>query len=58
MPYVLWMKAIHNRLAHILHHRLNNGDVSLMLRRWLIAVAVGIGLVFTLCVMLAWGVRG
>ena len=49
------MKAKSNRLSHILHRHFHNGDATAMLRRTLIAVAVGLWLIFMLCVLLAWG---
>ena len=52
------MKAKQNRVSHILHRYLHDSDVSDMLRRTLIAIAVGIMAVFALCVMLVWGLRG
>ena len=52
------MKAQRNRISHILHTHLHKGDVSAMLRRTLIAIAVGIMAVFGLAVMIAWGLRG
>ena len=51
------MKSKQNRISHILRAHLNGGDVSAMLKRTLIAVAVGLWLVFALCVMIAWGLR-
>lgn len=51
------MKAQRNRLAHILHAHLHDGDVTAMLRRTLIAVAIIIWLAFAVCVLLAWGMR-
>ena len=44
-------------ISHILRAHLNSGDVSAMLKRTLIAVAVGLWLVFALCMMIAWGLR-
>ena len=51
------MKAQRNRISHVLHRHLNNGDVTAMLRRTLITIAVIIWIVFALCVMIAWGLR-
>ncbi len=51
------MNAKQNRVVNFLHNHLNNGDVTAMLRRTLIGVAVGIWLVFMLCVLLAWRMR-
>jgi len=51
------MKSQLNRVSHILHRHLNDGDVSAMLRRTLVAVAVGIWIAFALAVMIAWGLR-
>jgi len=51
------MKSKLNRINHILHRHLHDGDVSAMLHRTLIAIAVGILLVFALCIALAWGLR-
>ena len=50
-------KATRNRLVHVLHRRLNNGDVTAMFKRTLVAVAVGIMAAFALAVMIAWGLR-
>ena len=46
-----------NQIENIFHRHLNNGDVSAMLRRTLIMVAVVIWLAFALCVLLVWGLR-
>ena len=51
------MKAMKNRISHVLHRHLNNGDVTTMFRHALIVLAVGIMVAFALCVMLAWGLR-
>ncbi len=51
------MKATRNRLTHILHRHLNDGDLTLMLRRFLIAVAVGLWLACVLGALLAWSLR-
>lgn len=47
-----------NHISHILHAHLNDGNVTAMFKRTLIAVAVDIMAVFALCIMIAWGVRG
>lgn len=51
------MKSQLHRINHILHTYLHDGNVSAMLKRTLIAVAVGIWIVFVMCVLLVWGLR-
>lgn len=51
------MKTKFNRVNHVLRVRLHNGDVSAMLKRTLIAVAIIIWVVFMSCMLLAWGVN-
>jgi len=46
------MKAMKNRMSHVLHRYLND------FKRTLIALAVGIWIAFGLCVALALGLRG
>ena len=52
------MKSKQNRISHILRAHLNGGDVSAMLKRTLITVAVGIWVAFMACILLVWGLRG
>ena len=51
------MKAKQNQVSRILHLHLNNGDVSAMLRRTLISVALGLWLACVLGALLAWGLK-
>lgn len=45
---------LRNRLTYVLRQHLNGGDVSAMLKRTLIVIAVGIWIAFAACVLLVW----
>lgn len=52
------MKTKYNQIINVLRNDLNGGDISYMLRRTLIAVAVGIWVACALAVLIAWGLKG